>query len=58
MDAILAGLDCSVAILDDILIKSKNRKEHAEHIEKVSERIKDFDFKVSDIKCEFFFFYD
>ena len=49
MDAMLTGQD-----LDDILMKSKNRKEHAELIEKVFERIKDFGFKVSDTKCEFF----
>ena len=54
MDAILARLDFSVAYLDDILIRSKNRKEHTEHIEKVFERLEDFGFKVSDTKCEFF----
>ena len=47
MDAMLTELDFSVTYLDDILIRSKNRKEHAKHIEKVFERIKDFDFKVS-----------
>ena len=50
MDAMMAGCDFSVAYLDDILI-SKNRKEH---IVKVFARIKDFGFKVSDTKCEFF----
>ena len=44
----LAGLDFSGPYLDDILIRSTNRREHAEHIEKVFKRIKDFDFKVSD----------
>ena len=34
--------------MDDILIRSKARKEHAEYIEKVFERIKDFG-----SKCEF-----
>ena len=46
MDAMLAGLYFSFAHLDDILIRSKNRKEHAEHVEKVFERIKDFGFQV------------
>ena len=53
MDAMLAGLNFSVAYFDDILI-SKNRKEHAERIERVFERIKGFGFKVSDTKYEFF----
>ena len=52
MDAMLAGLDFSVAYLHDILTRSKTRKEHVEHIEKVFERIKGFGFKVSDTKCE------
>ena len=50
----LAGLGLSVAYLNDILIRSKNRKEHAEHIEKVFKRVKDLGFKVSYTKCEFF----
>ena len=54
MDAMLAGLDFSVAYLNDILIRSKDRKKDGEHIENIYERIKDFSFKVSDNKCEFF----
>ena len=46
MNAMLTGLDFSVAYLDDILIRSKHRKEHAELIEKVFKRIKDFGFKM------------
>ena len=55
MDATLAGLDFSVAYLDDVLIRSKNKEEHAEYIEKVFERIKDFGFKMSDTKYEYFY---
>ena len=54
MDAMLPGLGFYVAYLDDILIRSKNTKELAEHIEKVFESIKDFGLKVSDTKCDFF----
>ena len=53
MEAMLAEFAFSEAYLDDILIRSKNRKEHAEHIEKIFERIKDFGFKMSVTKCEF-----
>ena len=54
MAALLAGFDFSVAYLDNILIRSKNRKEHAEHIKQVFKRIRGFGFKVNDTKCEFF----
>ena len=38
LDAMLPGLDFSVAYLDDLLIRSKNRNEHAEHREQVFAR--------------------
>ena len=44
MDVMLTGLDFSVTFLDDILIRSKSRKEHSEHREKVFKRIKNFGF--------------
>ena len=35
MDAMLGDLDFPVAYLDDILIKSRNREEHAKHVKLV-----------------------
>ena len=54
MDTVLAGLDFATAYLDDILIKSKDRKTHFEHIIQVFERIEGYGFKVGEEKCKFF----
>ena len=54
MDTMLAGLDFATAYLDDILIKSKDRKTHFEHIIQVFERIEEYGFKLGAEKCEFF----
>ena len=49
-----ADLDFATAYSDDILIKSKNREDHAKHVIEVFERIKEFGFKLSMERCEFF----
>ena len=54
MDTMLAGLDFATAYLDDILIKSKDRKTDFEHIIQVFERIEEYGFKLGAEKCEFF----
>ena len=54
MDTMLADLDFATAYLDDILIKSKNREDHAKHVLEVFKKIKVFGFKWSLEKCEFF----
>ena len=54
MDTMLADLDFATAYLDDILIKSKNREDHAKHVTEVFKKIKEFDFKLSMEKSEFF----
>ncbi|XP_014775807.1 uncharacterized protein K02A2.6-like [Octopus bimaculoides] len=54
MDIMLTGSDFAVAYLDDILIKSESHGQHAEHVKNVFERIKDYGFKLSKEKCEFF----
>ena len=54
MDTMLAGLDFATAYFDDILIKSKDRKTHFEHIIQVFERIEEYGFKLGVEKCEFF----
>ena len=50
----LADLDIATAYLDDILIKSKNREDNAKHVTEVFKKIKEFSFKSSMEKCEFF----
>ena len=54
MDTVLAGLDFATAYLDDILIKSNDRKTHFEHIIQVFDRIEEYGFKLGAEKCEFF----
>ena len=49
-----ADLDFATAFLDDILIKSKNRENHAKNITEVFKKVKEFGFKLSKEKCEFF----
>ena len=55
MDTMLADLDFATAYLDDILIENKNR-DHAKHVIEVLKKIKEFGFKLSMEKCEFFFY--
>ena len=50
----LADLDFTTAYLYDILIKSKNREDHAKHVIEVFNKIKEFGFKLTMEKCEFF----
>ena len=52
MNAILRDLDFAVAELD-ILIKSRNREEHAKHVILVILKIKEYGFKLSIDKCNF-----
>ena len=54
MDTMLAGLDFATAYLNNILIKSKDRKTHFEHINQIFERIEEYGFKLGAEKCEFF----
>ena len=50
----LADLDFATAYLHDILIKSKNREDHAKHVTEVFKKIKQIGFKLSMEKCKFF----
>ena len=54
MDAMLGGLDFTIAYLDDILIKSRSKEEHRLHVNQVFKRIQDYGFKIKESKCEFF----
>ena len=53
MDTMLAGLDFTIAYMDDILIKSENNNEHSDHIIEVFRRIDDYSFNLSSEKYEF-----
>ena len=54
MDAMLSGLDFSVAYLDDILMNSKSVVEHKDQIHKVFAKIQDYDFKIKEDQMWFF----
>ena len=54
MDAMFSNLDFAVTYLDDILIKSRNRKEHAKHVKFVFKKNKDYSYKLSIDECDFF----
>ena len=54
MDRVFKGLPFVIVYLDDIIICSKNEKEHMRHIKLVFERIRKFKLKLRLIKCRFF----
>ena len=54
-DALSEGLDIFVvAYLDDILVFSKNREEHVQHVRWVMEKLREKELKLKLEKCEFF----
>ena len=53
MDMMLVGFDFAVEYFDDILIRSRSKDEHVQHLSKVCERIKVHGFEVSKNKCGF-----
>ena len=53
MDTMLGGFDLTFAYLDDIVISSKTKELHREHLNKVSAQIRKFGFKVKEAKCDF-----
>ena len=50
----LDGLDFAVAYLDDVIIISKSKEQHQEHVRRVFSLIQEFGFNVKEEKCEFF----
>ena len=54
MDTMLSGLDLAIAYIDDVSIKCKTQEEHARHVKEVFQKIKEFGFKLSIEKCEYF----
>ncbi len=53
MDTMLGGFDFTFAYLDDIVISSKTKELHREHLNKVFAQIREFGFKVKEAKCDF-----
>ena len=53
MDNILGGFDFTFADIDDIVISSKTKELHREHLNKVFAQIREFGFKVKEAKCDF-----
>ena len=54
MDQIFEGLDYVVIYLDDIIVCSKNEKEHIQHLKEVFRRLEEFNIKLRLEKCRFF----
>ena len=54
MDTMLDGLYFAIAYLDDIIIISKSKEQHREHLRRVFSWIQEFGFKVKEEKCVFF----
>ena len=53
MDTMLGGFDFTLSYLDDIVISSKTKELHREHLNKVFAQIREFGFKVKEAKCDF-----
>ena len=53
MDTMLGSFDFTFAYLDDIVISSKTKKLHREHLNKIFTQIWEFGFKVKEAKCDF-----
>ena len=53
MDTMLGGFDVTFAYLDDIVISSKTKELHGEHLNKVFAQIREFGFKVKETKGDF-----
>ena len=49
----MGGFDFTFAYLDDIVIISKTKELHGEHLNKVFAQIREFGFKVKEAKCDF-----
>ena len=53
MNTMLGGFDFTFAYLDDIVINSKTKELHREHLNKVFAQIREFGFMVKEAKCYF-----
>lgn len=53
MDTMLAGLNCTVGYLDDILVGGRNEEEHQRNLQLTLTRLKEYGFTVRIEKCSF-----
>lgn len=53
LDEVLRGLDFCFSYIDDILVFSRSRAEHLEHLEKLFERLSKFGILLNESKCSF-----
>ena len=53
IDEVLKGLPFTFAYIDDVLIASRDIKEHQNHMLQVFERLAHFDLKIDVRKCDF-----
>ena len=53
MTEILAGIEGTLALIDDVLVIGRTQEEHNERLEKVLSRIKDAGVTLNEVKCEF-----
>ena len=53
MDTVCQGLDCAFVYIDDILVASRNTKEHKVHLRQLFQRLQDHDLVVNVAKCWF-----
>ncbi|XP_054746169.1 uncharacterized protein K02A2.6-like [Anastrepha obliqua] len=54
MDTILAGIDDTVAYIDDIIIGGATFEKHVENLHKVAQQLQKYKFRVQFDKCKFF----
>lgn len=53
LDEVLRGLDCCYSYIDDILVFSRSKQEHLEHLEAVFERLNKYGLLINENKCCF-----
>ena len=55
MDRVFLGLDFVKCYIDDIIVYSKNQRQHRLHLMEVFAKLKRHDLKLHPGKCKFFF---
>ncbi|GBM74464.1 Transposon Ty3-G Gag-Pol polyprotein [Araneus ventricosus] len=53
INEVLYGFDFCFAYIDDILVFSKDKTEHTQHLEQIFKRFVDFGITINESKCEF-----
>lgn len=53
LDEVLRGVDCCFSYIDDILIFSRSKDEHLQHLESVFKRLQQYGLLINEAKCVF-----